>query len=120
MTDGLTVALSVDALGPNLTGIGRYCLELAERLPAKLGPDRTRYFRGSDWIDDHRELLNDGWSPKRLNPLRRRLLCLLLADGRWRAVCMHQGRQGRAAQESRFDVRRAIRRRALRHRGQDR
>jgi alpha-1,3-rhamnosyl/mannosyltransferase len=73
MTDGPTVALSVDALGPNLTGIGRYCLELAERLPAKLGPNRTRYFRGSDWIDDHRELLNDGWSPRRLHPLRRRL-----------------------------------------------
>lgn len=73
MTEGPTVALSVDALGPNLTGIGRYCLELAERLPAKLGPDRTRYFRGSDWIDDHRELLNEGWSPKRPNPLRRQL-----------------------------------------------
>jgi hypothetical protein len=26
MADRLTVALSVDALGPRLTGLGRYCL----------------------------------------------------------------------------------------------
>ena len=71
MTEGPTVALSVDALGPNLTGIGRYCFELAERLPAKLGAGRMHCFRGSDWIEDHRELLNDNWAPKRVHPLRR-------------------------------------------------
>jgi alpha-1,3-rhamnosyl/mannosyltransferase len=65
MTEGPTVALSVDPLGPNLTGIGRYCFELAERLPTKLGTDRVHYFRGSEWIDDLRELLNGGWTPKR-------------------------------------------------------
>lgn len=72
MTERPHVALSVDALGPNLTGIGRYCLELAERLPAKLGPDRVHYFRGSDWIEDPADLLNEGWSPQRIHPWRRR------------------------------------------------
>lgn len=72
MTDGPTVALSVDALGPNLTGIGRYCLELAERLPAKLGPGRLHYFRGPDWIDNPRDLLAENWKPRRIHPLHRR------------------------------------------------
>ena len=72
MTEALTVALSVDALGPHLTGIGRYCFELAERVPAKLDSGRMHFFRGSDWIDDHRSLLNDSWAPKPINPLRRR------------------------------------------------
>lgn len=72
MTEGPALALSVDALGPHLTGIGRYCFELAERLPEKLGPGRVHYFRGSDWIDDHRELLTDGWAPERVHPWRRR------------------------------------------------
>lgn len=72
MTEGLTIALSVDALGPNLTGIGRYCFELAERLPAKLGAGRMHCFRGSDWIDDHRDLLKANWAPKHVHPLRRR------------------------------------------------
>lgn len=72
MTEGPTVALSVDALGPNLTGIGRYCLELAERLPAKLGPGRVHYFRGSEWLDDPHELLDESWVPKRAHRWQRR------------------------------------------------
>lgn len=72
MTEGPTLALSVDALGPSLTGIGRYCFELAERLPAKLGPDRVHYFRGLEWIDNPRELLNDAWTPQRAHPWQRR------------------------------------------------
>lgn len=72
MTEEPTLALSVDALEPNLTGIGRYCLELAERLPAKLGPDRVHYFRGSEWIDDFRELLEESWVPKRGHRWQRR------------------------------------------------
>jgi alpha-1,3-rhamnosyl/mannosyltransferase len=72
MIDGPDVALAVDALGPNLSGIGKYCLELVERLPTKLGPDRLHCFRGPDWIDDPYQLLTEGWKPKRAHPWLRR------------------------------------------------
>lgn len=71
MTDSLAVALSVDALGPRLTGIGRYCLELTNRLPAKVGQHNLHYFRGGHWITDPRELLQEDWKPKR-SPIMRR------------------------------------------------
>lgn len=74
MTEWPAVALSVDVLEPNLTGIGRYCLELAERLPAKLGPGRLHFFRGSEWIDQPRELLSQNWKPTRTHHWRRRLI----------------------------------------------
>lgn len=65
MTNELAVALSVDALGSHLTGIGRYCLELADRLPAELGEDNLTYFRGNHWLDNPRDLLRDDWRPVR-------------------------------------------------------
>lgn len=65
MTDRLNVALSVDALGPRLTGIGRYCLELARGIPAGPGVGEVRYFRGPHWLDDPEALLEEGWSPAR-------------------------------------------------------
>lgn len=73
MPEALTVALGVDALAPKLTGIGRYCLELAERLPPKLGADNLHYFRGDHWIDNPRTLLEDGWKPPRIRAWRRRI-----------------------------------------------
>ncbi|MCZ8321933.1 MAG: glycosyltransferase family 1 protein [Novosphingobium sp.] len=66
------MALSIDALEPNLSGIGRYCLELVNRLPTKLGPDRLHCFTGPHWIDDPYQLLNESWKPKRLHPWLRR------------------------------------------------
>ena len=71
MTDDLAVALSVDALGPRLTGIGRYCLELANRLPAKLGRHNLHYFRGGHWIANPSALLQEGWKPERSAFFRR-------------------------------------------------
>ena len=71
MTNNLAVALSVDALGPNLTGIGRYCFELANGLPARLGSGNVHYFRGSHWIDDPQSLLDDSWRPKATPKWRR-------------------------------------------------
>lgn len=73
MPETVSVALSVDALAPNLTGIGRYCLELAGRLPQKLGADNLRYFRGDHWIDNPRDLLEEGWKPPRVPAWRRRI-----------------------------------------------
>lgn len=73
MTNDLAVALSVDALGPNLTGIGRYCFELARGLPARLGSGNVHYFRGSHWIDDPLSLLDESWRPKRTPKWKRPL-----------------------------------------------
>lgn len=63
MPEPLKVALSVDALGPRMTGIGRYNFELARRLPAILGARNISYFRGSHWIDEVQDLLREDWRP---------------------------------------------------------
>lgn len=72
MANQHAVALSVDALGPRLTGIGRYCLELVQRLPGKLGAQNLSYFRGEHWIDDPRDLLTEDWRPVTRSRMRRR------------------------------------------------
>lgn len=63
MPEPLQVALSVDALGPRMTGIGRYCYELARRLPATLGAQNVSYFRNEHWIDELQGLLVEEWRP---------------------------------------------------------
>lgn len=63
MPEELKVALSVDALGPRMTGIGRYSFELARRLPAILGAGNVSYFRGTHWIDEVQDLLQENWRP---------------------------------------------------------
>lgn len=65
MPEPLRVALSVDALGPRMTGIGRYCFELARRLPRSLGTDNLSFFRGEHWIENVQDLLQDDWRPAR-------------------------------------------------------
>lgn len=72
MPDGPLVALSVDALSPRLTGIGRYCFELAQRLPGELGTGKVSYFRGDHWIENPFDLLHDDWKPERRSIWRRR------------------------------------------------
>jgi glycosyltransferase involved in cell wall biosynthesis len=51
------IVLSVDALTPPLSGIGRYTWELATRLPAVQGI-RVRFYREGKWISDLALLLN--------------------------------------------------------------
>jgi glycosyltransferase involved in cell wall biosynthesis len=46
------VILSVEALTPVLTGIGRYTWELTARLPNLLGADKVRYFHQGRWVQD--------------------------------------------------------------------
>lgn len=72
MPEPLRVALSVDALGPRMTGIGRYCFELARRLPGQLGPGNLSYFRGEHWIADPQDLLEEDWRPARIPFWRKR------------------------------------------------
>ena len=61
MTEPLNVALSVDALSPRLTGIGRYCLELAGGLPDAAGIGRVSYFSGNNWIKHPEGMLHEHW-----------------------------------------------------------
>lgn len=61
MPEKISVALSVDALSPRLTGIGRYCLELGRGLRSASEISRISYFRGAHWLDDPEALLNDDW-----------------------------------------------------------
>lgn len=60
-TENLSIALSVDALNPRLTGIGRYCLELVKRLRSAPEISRVSFFRGNHWLDHPEALLNDQW-----------------------------------------------------------
>lgn len=61
MPEPISVAFSVDALSPRLTGIGRYCLELARGLRAAPEIKRISYFRGAHWLDHPEALLDDDW-----------------------------------------------------------
>ncbi|SER92110.1 glycosyltransferase family 4 protein [Sphingobium sp. YR768] len=54
------VILSVEALSPQLTGVGRYVWELAQRLPVEPGIASVRYVRNDHWIADPAKLLIDG------------------------------------------------------------
>jgi alpha-1,3-rhamnosyl/mannosyltransferase len=46
----MKVILAVDAIFPPLTGIGRYALELATRLPRQPGVDEVRYLGMWGWV----------------------------------------------------------------------
>ncbi|WP_295633366.1 glycosyltransferase family 1 protein [Novosphingobium sp.] len=59
MPEPLRVALSVDALGPRLTGIGRYSRELTQRLPLDPRLAEVRFFRGRQWLENPLALLDD-------------------------------------------------------------
>lgn len=53
----MKVVLSVEALAPKLTGIGRYAWELASRLPHQLGAEQVRYYRQGRWVQNPASLL---------------------------------------------------------------
>lgn len=71
----MRVALTVDALSPQLTGIGRYCWELAQRLPAHPAVQSIDFYVGAERIADPSRLLSSRrtrrWSQKLLAPLQR-------------------------------------------------
>lgn len=48
----MKLVLSVEALAPGLTGIGRYTWELAQGLPGHAGLRDVRFYRAGRWIDD--------------------------------------------------------------------
>lgn len=53
----LKAILSVEALEPQLSGIGRYTWELASRLGRDMGVDALRFYRNGQWIADPAALL---------------------------------------------------------------
>lgn len=53
----LKLVLSVEALSPSLTGIGRYTWELAQRLPEHAQLQGVRFYRGGRWVDEPARLL---------------------------------------------------------------
>ena len=55
----LRLILSVEALEPRLSGIGRYSWELAQRLPLMNGVEKIRFYRNGEWIIDPASLLVD-------------------------------------------------------------
>ena len=54
----LKLVLSVEALSPSLTGIGRYTWELAQRLPEHDQLQGVRFYRGGLWVDEPSRLLH--------------------------------------------------------------
>ncbi len=53
----LRLILSVDAILPPLTGIGRYAWELASRLPRHSSIDSVRFYSNGRWVADPSSLL---------------------------------------------------------------
>lgn len=72
----MQVALTLDALSPQLTGIGRYCWELAQRLPAHPAVQSIEFYVGAERISNPARLLMSRrttarWSRKLFAPLRK-------------------------------------------------
>ncbi|WP_245647710.1 glycosyltransferase family 4 protein [Novosphingobium lentum] len=57
--------MAVDALGPELTGVGRYCWELTSRLPHFSGVESMSFWRGFDAVPDPACLLQPASSSGR-------------------------------------------------------
>lgn len=65
----LRVILSVEALEPRLSGIGRYSWELAQRIGQSV--DALRFYRNGEWIEDPATLLEEPVPRKRRHKLHR-------------------------------------------------
>ncbi|HUD94039.1 glycosyltransferase family 1 protein [Sphingobium sp.] len=92
----LRVILSVEALGPHLSGIGRYNWELAQRLPFVSGVRSLRYYRNGKWIARPAQLLDPAgiplWGNKPLRWLRNRSRwALRLRDAAAMRGCVFHG-----------------------------
>jgi len=53
----LKLVLSVDALAPNLTGIGRYAWELVNNLPHHAHIEDVKFYRNGRWVEEPATLL---------------------------------------------------------------
>jgi glycosyltransferase involved in cell wall biosynthesis len=55
----LKLILSVEALAPELTGIGRYAWELAQRLPGHPVVQGMRFYRNGQWVGEPASLIKN-------------------------------------------------------------
>ena len=76
----MKVVLSVEALGPTLTGIGRYVSELALALPEKLGLANLEFYRNGHWIENPKTLLTE---PKEKTPSAHKKSSFKIKPPRW-------------------------------------
>lgn len=74
------LVLSVDALSPSLSGIGRYTWELAQRLPMHARLENVRFYRSGRWVDKPASLL-EAAAPK--PPQTKARARLRLKQPRW-------------------------------------
>lgn len=58
----MRIALTVEALTPHLSGIGRYVWELAQRIGAEPSVEDVAFYRSGAWIADPARLLAEGGS----------------------------------------------------------
>lgn len=86
----LRLALSVEALAPGLTGIGRYTWELAQRLPRHHALEEVRFYRSGRWVGDPAEFLLDAvvsGAPKRMFPKKHLLVPRWAREWRMSMAC---------------------------------
>lgn len=67
----MKIILSIEAILPPLTGIGRYVLELASRMPTAQDIENISYYRQGQWIENPSLLLNTTQPHSRKNWLQR-------------------------------------------------
>lgn len=77
----MRLGLSVDAIVPELTGIGRYSLELARRLPDHSGIRSLTLFRGREPINNVDDLLQPDFRVKRRSRIVRRFTEMMARRG---------------------------------------
>ncbi len=82
----MRLILSIDALSPPLSGIGRYTWQLASRLPFTRSIDVVRYIRQGRWIENLAVLLDPSYRLPRKSWLQRREP-KLVANWRLRQQC---------------------------------
>lgn len=76
----LKLVLSVEALSPSLTGIGRYTWELAQRLPAHAQMQDVRFYCNGRWIEEPARLLQ---APAVSAPAQARKPLFRIKQPRW-------------------------------------
>ncbi len=83
----MKLVLSVEALSPDLTGIGRYTWELAQRLPPHALLTEARFYRNGRWVDDPRSLVQPAIAPTVHAPRSRFKLPRRVRDWSVRIAC---------------------------------
>jgi glycosyltransferase involved in cell wall biosynthesis len=85
----LRITLMVEALAPQLSGIGRYCWELAKGIPLQNEVENVRYRRNGEWITDLHQLMSSEVAPAARSPKFMRGLRKTLDKSQLRKTIVH-------------------------------